>query len=173
MNVNILVDEAKNIVNNMLKGFCEQLIVDKQKECSALQEELILSDKELQDLQDNNNFSVTITEYDDANGTQINEETIPSKLCADGKKHFFILSKPNDASNVVYKSIDCSQEYKEELVSNVYNQYIQDNMKKKIINALVEKYTKLIDPFYQFNKVSYELREKQKLEQQQTQEEKP
>lgn len=166
-NINILVEEARTIVNGMLKSFCDKLIVEKQKECMELQKDLFFSDDELQKLQEDNSFSLTIAEYNDVTGTIFNEENISAKLCGDGKSHFLILSKIDSDSNVIYKSIDCSSEYSEELLVFAYNKYIQDNMKKKIMGALVDKYLKIIDPFYQFTKISYELREKQKQKEQQ------
>lgn len=164
ININVLLDEANKVVSNILKTFCEGLIIEKQKECLTLQEELVLSDNEIKDLQENNSLSLTITEYDDTTGTEIFEEVIPPELCKDEKKHFFILSKPSAESSVIYKSIDCSQEYKEELLPYVYTKYTQDNLKRKILNSLINKYTKLVEPFYEFNKIFVESRKKQKSE---------
>lgn len=158
MNISELLNAAKKIVENNLKVFCDDLIEAKQKECEDLKESLVLTEEEIQGLQNINSFSLTIAEYDDLVGTNLADEIIPAGLCKDGKKHFFILSKPEEDSTAIYKSIDCTQEYREELLTEVYTKYIQDNLKKRIISSLLSKYTKLVEPFNEFTKFNVEMK---------------
>jgi len=170
INISELLNDAKKIVENNLKNFCEDLIEAKRNECEDLKQSLVLSEEELLGLQQTNSFSLTITEYDDLVGTRFADEIIPAELCKDGKKHFFILSRPNDNFSTIYKSIDCTNEYREELLTEVYVQHMQDIIRKRIINSLLAKYTQLVEPFYEFTKFNFELKKlKQPQETQESQ----
>jgi hypothetical protein len=158
INISELLNDSKKIIESNLKFFCDDLIEDKQKECEDLKESLVLSEEEIQELQNTNSFSLTITEYDDLVGTSLVDEIIPAGLCKDGKKLFFILSKSDANSTGIYKSIDCSHDYMEELLAEEFAKYAQDNLKKRIIGSLLAKYTELVEPLNEFTKFNVELK---------------